>query len=177
MASLTLSIDFFENINFHYIKTILHRLDDDYYCTHRVAIDSDCKLFRVYCEKCNQEYLDQVAAWIKCFTNGYCKFDKTPNFHIDPTAIQDKNIFEMTLKLIGEKMMVVDSLQSTWGYAHKTDSDSQEETARIVDCKYADEFLNRGNNLTDQIIINHSIVATNGASITHSKIKHSSYGQ
>lgn len=166
MATLTFSFDFFENAIAEHLLMLYH-LCNDCHCTHRVAVDNEVKLPKLYEKRC--KYGDLLNSWVKFVTDGLCKFTKAP-FSIDPNNVQDIDILNMTFTLVGESMMVVDSLQSTSDYV-KQGKIVSNTSVRIVDCKYADDFIH-GRRIVQQMIIDHSIVAGDGATIKHAKVSY-----
>jgi hypothetical protein len=164
MATLTFSFDFFENaITGHLL--MLYHLCNDCHCTHRVAVDKDVKLPELYEKRC--KYGDLLSSWVGFVTDGLCKFTKAP-FSIDPNNVQDMDILDMTFSLVGERMMVVDSLQSTSSYVKQSEI-GFDKSVRIVDCKYADDFIH-GRPIVQQMLIDHSIVAGVGATVRQAKV-------
>ena len=164
MATLTFSFDFFENVIPGHLLMLYH-LCNDCHCEHRVAVDRDVKLPELYEKKC--KFGDMLSSWVGFITDGLCKYTKAP-FSINPNDVQDKDILDMTFSLIGERMMVVDSLQSTSSYVKQSKFNS-DELVRIVDCKYADDFIH-GRLIVQQTINDHCISAGEGATIKNAKV-------
>lgn len=167
MIIFTFSFDFFENANTYHLL-MLYQLCNDFHCEHRVAVDKDIFLPELYLSRCKDR--ETIRSWVNLITNRKCKFDKAP-YSIDPNSAQDKDILDLTSSLVGEKMMVVDSLQSTSSYAGPCVSNSK-DYVRIVDCKYADALINNNEEKIKQLIINnHCIIANKDATIKNSKVQ------
>lgn len=162
MANFTFSFDFIENAKPDYLGMLYTLINP--HCLHSVAVDKDLILLELYEKKC--KYGDIIASWVRYIEQDYCEFTKAENYSIkDPENISDKDIYGMTLTLIGERMMIMHNLQKAKQYV------KQEEMGAgfsIVDCKYADNYIN-----SKEITINkniHSIVANNGSTIEGAKV-------
>lgn len=170
MTTYTITLDLIKNIKPEEIVSVLYRLINEE-CSDCIAIDDEMKLLKNYYKY--SPYPDFISSWIKLMTYRQCYI--SVRYTISSDEFSDKDILLMTNELLGDKKMVVHSIQSVKEYGTievkygKNHAMLVDVCVPVISCREAKIALNTMVNNTNNI--SESIMAFDHAEINRSTIK------
>ncbi len=165
MTTYTISLDLIRHMEYEDYTPMLFRLINKD-CEHEVAVDNRLKLLSAY--ERESLHSDILSTWIKLLQHShYAKI----NYDVNEETLKDRDILEMTGRVVGSRKMIVDSLQSVGEYAEVNANNEAISDGKSVPVVNKIEAMAeiRGTNST--VYIEHSQIASNHGTISGAKIR------